>query len=95
MIEMRCIVSGKVQGVMYRDYVAEAAATLNINGYVTNQSNGTVLVVAQGVPEDLKSLVEYLHEGSVLSRVEGVDIEWGSVKRPHDDFAIIHQKLSH
>jgi len=94
MIEMRCVVSGKVQGVMYRDYVAEAAAELNITGYVSNQTNGTVLVMAQGLPEDLKSLVEYLHEGSVLSRVEGVDIEWGSIKKSYDDFAIIHQLVN-
>ncbi len=88
MLEIRAVVSGLVQGVCFRDYVAEAAIELSLVGYVQNQPDGTVLVIASGAPEALKNFVEYLHEGSVLSRVEGVDVEWQHAKKEYEDFSI-------
>ncbi len=90
MIEMRCLISGKVQNVAYRAYVQDSADELSIAGYVKNLSDGTVEVVAQAEPLLLKDFVEYLHEGSALSRVDGVDVEWRSVSRLYDDFSIRH-----
>ncbi len=90
MIEMRCVVSGKVQAVAYRAFVEAAAAELGIVGYARNLPDGTVEVLAQGDPSILKEFVEYLHEGSLLAEVEGVAVEWASVKKPLDDFSIRH-----
>ncbi len=89
MIEMRAIVTGKVQGVRFRDYVQSVAMELGIVGYVRNQSDSSVWVVAQGEPEILKSLVEYLHEGSSLSQVEGVAVEWGTTSVTYNDFSLL------
>ena len=90
MIEMCCIVNGKVQNVAYRAYVQDSACELGVCGHVRNLSDGTVEVVAQGRPDVLKEFVEYLHEGSLLSKVENVSIDWRTVKKPHDDFSILH-----
>jgi acylphosphatase len=89
MIEMQSIVMGKVQGVRYRDYVQTVAMDLGLVGYTKNNPDGTVLVVAQGEPETLKNLVEYLHEGSVLSLVEAVSVEWGTASVTYDDFSVL------
>ena len=88
MTELYAIVTGLVQGVRFRDYVQTAAGELELTGYVRNQKTGAVLVVAQGLPENLKAMVEYLHEGSSLSRVDGVDVEWRSAQKIYDDFYI-------
>lgn len=88
MIEMCCIVSGKVQAVAYRVYVQDAANELGVTGCVRNLSDGTVEVVAQGEPSLLKEFVEYLHEGSLMSKVEGVAVEWRSLESPLEDFSI-------
>lgn len=88
--EIRCIVSGKVQGVVYRDFVQYNARVLEIIGEVQNMPNGTVEVVAQGTTDALKLFIERLHEGSVLSRVDGVAVDWHSSKRNFDDFAIVY-----
>ncbi len=88
MIEARCVVTGKVQRVGYRDYVQAAAAELGLTGYVENLPDGSVYVVAQGEPESLRLLVEHLHEGSLLSRVEGVAVEWGTNNAPRSDFSV-------
>lgn len=90
MIQMECIIEGKVQGVAYRAYVQDSATELGIVGYVRNKSNGTVLVVAQGMPDLLKDFVEYLHEGSSLAQVESVAVEWQSLKQTFSEFSVLH-----
>lgn len=90
MVEMKCIISGKVQAVAYRAYVEVSANDLGVVGYSRNLPDGTVEVVAQGDPNTLKEFVEYLHEGSLLSEVEGVAVEWGSIKKVYDDFSTLH-----
>ncbi|MCA9365660.1 acylphosphatase [Candidatus Kaiserbacteria bacterium] len=90
MIEMKCIVHGKVQGVRFRDYVQHSAGELGIFGWVKNDKKGTVIICAQGSPDILKEFVEYLHEGSVLSEVTGVEVEWGNVSETYNDFSVLH-----
>jgi acylphosphatase len=88
MIEMQCVVTGKVQRVGYRDYVQAAAHELGLVGEVCNRPDGSVFVRAQGEPEVLRQFVEYLHEGSVLAEVVGVSVEWGTAETNFDDFSV-------
>jgi acylphosphatase len=90
MIEMYAVVAGKVQGVRYRTYVQESATGLSLAGYVKNLPDGTVEVVAQGLPDTLKEFVEFLNEGSLLAKVESVSIDWRSVRVTYDDFSVFH-----
>jgi acylphosphatase len=48
-----------------------------------------VSVLAQGEPDNLRLLVEYLHEGSALSTVEGVSVEWGTARVTYNDFLML------
>jgi len=91
MIEMQATIMGRVQGVRYREFVQVSADTLGVVGYVANNLDGTVLIVAQGWPEVLKEFVEYLHEGSLQAQVEGVAVEWQSIGNRYRDFSIIHK----
>ncbi len=90
MIEMYAVVSGKVQGVRYRTYVQESATDLQLIGYVKNLRDGTVEVVAQGMPDTLKEFVEYLNEGSLLSKVESVSVDWRSISATYIEFSLLH-----
>jgi acylphosphatase len=49
---------------------------LGLTGWVANQMDGTVLVVAEGAEERLTSLVRWLHRGSPSARVNQVDATW-------------------
>ena len=73
---LKAIVSGKVQGVWFRDSTCNEASKLNVVGWVRNLADGTVEVSAEGKEKDLRALVEWLHIGSPRSSVEGVDVEW-------------------
>ena len=89
MPELRSIVAGKVQGVRYRDYVQAVAGELGVFGFARNNPDGTVLILGQAEPDVLKSFVEYLHEGSVLSEVDSVSVEWGTARVTYDDFSVL------
>ena len=90
MIEIHCVVIGNVQGVAFRAYVQESATKLEIVGYVQNHPDGSVEVVGQAVPDTLKEFVEYLHEGSLMSRVDSVAIDWRSASGTFDEFSVLH-----
>lgn len=91
MLEMNCVVTGQVQGVAYRAYVQDSADELGVVGWVKNVADGSVLVCAQGEPDLLKQFVEYLHEGSLRAKVEGVAIEWGTPRLVFSDFSVKHE----
>lgn len=90
MMEIYCIVSGKVQNVAYRYFAEDAATELGLSGWVRNKSDGTVEVLAQGDTDALKAFVEYLHEGSLNAKVEGVAVDWQTPKKVFDDFSVRH-----
>lgn len=76
MKEIKCIVYGKVQMVMFRDFVVRSANKLGIVGAVRNINNGTVEVIAQGDDVSLTTLIKRLHKGSFLSHVVRVVVVW-------------------
>jgi len=90
MVEMRCVIYGKVQGVQYRVYAQDSAVELDLVGYVKNMPDGTVVVLAQGMPDVLKEFVEYLHEGSLSSKVDSVSVDWQTPKRTFTEFSVLH-----
>ena len=90
MMEIECLVSGRVQRVAYRAYVQDAATDLSLVGWVKNNPDSTVTVLAQGDRETLKDFIEYLHEGSLTAKVESVAVDWGTAKMFLDDFSIKH-----
>ena len=71
---VRLIVSGKVQGVFYRDFVRREAGKLGVSGYVRNLSNGTVEVIARGTEDSIKKLSETCWKGPLMASVENVEI---------------------
>jgi acylphosphatase len=89
--EIEVTVSGKVQNVMYRDFVQSVALPLECMGTVENMPEGTVRVVAQGTPDALKALIDRLHEGSILSRVEDVAVVWRAPTQQFSDFSVIYK----
>ena len=63
---------GKVQGVWFRAYARDSALSLNIEGWVKNDPDGSVFGEAVGSEENLEQFIYVLREGSPSSRVEDV-----------------------
>lgn len=83
-----CVVSGRVQFVMYRDYVQRKAKKLGICGFVYNNGDGTVSVVAEGERATLETFIQQLHRGSLFARVTKVVADWKEYKNEFNRFWI-------
>jgi len=68
------LVSGKVQGVFFRQSTVERAIMLGIKGTVTNQEDDTVLIIATGALEQLDQLVKWCQHGPPKAKVEQVTV---------------------
>ena len=79
-------VSGRVQGVGYRAFVARSGRGLNLSGGVRNELDGTVVVkLAGGSEAAVESFRVLLRRGPVAARVEAVE-EMASDERPGGRF---------
>jgi acylphosphatase len=67
-------VKGLVQGVFYRSNTERVASELGLKGWVKNESDGSVSILAQGEKEQLDKLVEWCHKGPDASRVDSVSV---------------------
>jgi acylphosphatase len=74
---IRCIVTGKVQGVWFRASTQRQAQRLGVTGLVRNLPDGAVEVIACGADGAVAQLVEWLHRGPEHARVAAVSVmEW-------------------
>lgn len=64
---------GKVQGVGYRLFVRRAASKHSVTGYVKNLPDGSVEIVAQGVPDDVHAFLREAKRGPFSARKERVE----------------------
>ena len=74
--ELQCrryVVRGRVQGVGFRFFVEREAHMLGVAGWVRNNPDGTVEVLAMGTREQLMGLRSRLRDGPRAARVDAVD----------------------
>lgn len=70
----RFFVRGRVQGVGFRWFVEREAHILGIAGWVRNNHDGSVEVLAQGTRDQLSGLHGRLREGPRAARVDTVEV---------------------
>ena len=68
----RFLVSGKVQGVWFRESTRRVAARLGLSGSASNLPDGRVEVVAAGSGKDIDELCAWLRHGPAMARVDEV-----------------------
>lgn len=71
----RCVVSGKVQGVFFRNATQKQAIKHGVKGWVRNLANGDVECVLCGEEEIIAKLCAWLWEGPPAAKVTHVDVE--------------------
>ena len=76
MKRIHILITGRVQGVFYRENCKKAANKLGLVGWARNNPDGTVEVVAEGEEPKLKELLEWCKRGSPSSSVEKVNFSF-------------------
>lgn len=74
MKSIRLIVSGKVQGVFFRDSTRRKAQELGLSGYARNLPDGNVEVVAEGPEEKINELIQFIKNNPGHSKVKEIKI---------------------
>jgi acylphosphatase len=81
-------VTGKVQGVGFRQSCRQIARANGLYGWVGNRPDGSVDVFAQGGDESIDILVAWLWSGPPAARVSGVESESVAADNTLRDFFI-------
>lgn len=79
---------GVVQGVFYRVKTVEIAKNLGLSGWVKNESDGTVKIVAEGDEQKLKELLAWCWKGPLYAKVENIKVRWEDYKDEFEGFEI-------
>jgi|TARA_B100001971_G_C17895279_1_gene385176 acylphosphatase len=88
-VSFEATIRGVVQGVNFRLYTNRQAARLKVTGWVRNQPDGSVQVLAQGRTSTLHELIALLWEGPGIASVTDVDINWMPAGEIRSDFRVL------
>ena len=84
---IRAAVSGRVQGVGFRDAAVRKAQQTGVLGWVRNAEDGTVVVHAEGAAAAVAEMAAFLEQGPPAAAVERVEVEEVRVEG-HEQFAV-------
>lgn len=83
---VKIIVSGRVQGVGYRYFIARFCVEHGITGYAKNLWSGKVEIIAESRPEFLEELIQKAKEGPHHSHVSSCKVEWLEFENKYNNF---------
>ena len=89
MKRVKISVQGKVHGVCYRRYALSKAKALGLTGYVSNDDDGNVTILAQGAFPAVNYLIDWCKIGSPQSNVSQVFVEEDEADEIYLDFSIV------
>jgi acylphosphatase len=88
-VRARILVSGRVQGVYFRQSTRLEAQGLGVTGWVRNLIDGRVEAVFEGEEHEVKMLVNYCRQGPSAARVKDVDVTYGPFKGEFKNFVVL------
>lgn len=75
-IRAHVVISGRVQGVFFREKTRQEALELGLAGWVRNNPDGTVEAVFEGPENRVREILLWCREGPPLARVENLEIRY-------------------
>ncbi len=83
------IISGEVQGVMFRQETKRRALNLNVKGWVRNRNDGTVEAVFEGEEQNVESMITFCKRGPPRAIVTDVKVELEKYVDEFDRFSVV------
>jgi acylphosphatase len=83
-------VSGKVQGVFFRQNTKRQAQSYGVKGWVKNLDDGRVEAVFEGEEEAVKAMVEFCKKGPKVASVTDITVDWEPFKEEYQNFTIAY-----
>ena len=86
--QIHIFVTGRVQGVFFRQSTKVMAIKNNVNGWVRNLDDGKVEIVAQGKEQDIENLTNWCKTGPANSRVDEFEFKEESIAEEFENFEV-------
>lgn len=83
-------VSGRVQGVFFRQYTKRQAEKLGVKGWVRNLPDGKVEAVFEGEEDVIRMLLEFVKRGPPRAKVSRLDVTWEEPAEEFRTFSIVY-----
>ncbi len=87
---VRIFVTGKVQGVFFRQAMKVTAKKNGVSGWVRNLQDGRVEAVVEGDERDVCRMIEWSHAGPANARVEDVEIQNEEFSGGFSEFDVLY-----
>jgi acylphosphatase len=81
-VARQLVVSGRVQGVNFRAWVRDRAASRDVAGWAANRDDGSVEIWLQGPADAVAAVEEAVRSGPDYARIEHVE---AADAAPRDD----------
>ncbi|MBI2477013.1 acylphosphatase [Candidatus Uhrbacteria bacterium] len=75
LLAVRIRITGRVQGVGFRNALYERAVGLDVRGFVRNRADGTIEAHAVGSQQAIDELVAWCHKGPPMASVTDISVE--------------------
>jgi len=84
------LVSGKVQGVFFRQALKVVAKKNNVLGCVRNLKDGCVEAILEGDNKSINSVIEWTRIGPANSRVDDIEVSNEEFKNEFSTFDVLY-----
>lgn len=88
MVRAHLLISGRVQGVMFREATRREAVARGVTGWVKNLSDGRVEAVFEGSEAGVQALIDWSHRGPSRAEVDQVNLTWENATGEFDRFEV-------
>jgi acylphosphatase len=88
MVRKQIFVSGRVQGVFFRDHTQKGASSLGLTGWVRNLLDGRVEILVEGEEDKIQMLIAKVKQGFPMARVDNLDITSQEFLGEFSDFKV-------
>jgi acylphosphatase len=89
-VRAHMFVSGKVQGVFFRQHTRRQAVIHNVKGWIKNLSDGRVEAVFEGDESAVKAMLEFCRVGPKGASVTAFSMDWEPLRYEFGSFNIVH-----
>jgi len=89
-VRARVYVSGRVQGVFFRNEIANLAERLGVAGWVRNLSDGRVEALFEGEKEKIEEEVEFCKRGPPGASVQNLQVKWEDYTGEFREFNVLY-----
>jgi len=81
-------ITGRVQGVWFRQSTKQTAEHYGVRGWVSNRPDGSVAAVIEGDKDAVQAVVDWCKYGPELARVEDLQVNWTAATGEFERFRV-------